>query len=136
MSDDIHYARELDLDVDEFIAVLRNSTLGARRPIDDRDRVARMLVGSDLVLTARVHGELIGASRAITDFAYCCYLADLAVTDEWQRQGIGRELIRRTHAAAGPETMLILLAAPAAESYYPHIGLQPHHSCWTIPRER
>lgn len=136
MPPDISYARETDLAADEFIDVLRRSTLSERRPVDDQQRIARMLAGSQLVYTARAGGVLVGVSRAITDFSYCVYLADLAVDVAWQGCGIGRELIRQTHAAAGPETMLILLAAPKAETYYPHVGLHPHHSCWTLPREK
>jgi len=136
MSTEIEYSTEDRLDVDEFIDVLQRSTLGERRPVDDRPRMQRLLSASDLVLTARSEGRLVGVSRALTDYAHCVYLADLAVDAAFQRRGIGRELIRRTHAAAGEETMLILLAAPAAETYYPHVGLQPHHSCWTIPRAR
>lgn len=74
-------------------------------------------------------------SRAITDFSYCTYLSDLAVNEGYQGTGIGRELIRRTHEAAGRHTHLILLAAPKARSYYPHIGMTGHDSCWMIPRE-
>src|SRR5258705_331703 len=80
-------------------------------------------------------GLLVGVSRAITDFAFCTYLSDLAVDEKYQRQGIGRELIRRTHEAAGLHTTLILLAAPKAQSYYPHIGMTRHESCWiTAPQ--
>jgi predicted N-acetyltransferase YhbS len=136
MSSEIAYAFETALAADEFIDLLRRSTLAARRPVDDRERMARMVTASQLVATARAAGRLVGVARALTDFAYCVYLADLAVDVAWQGRGIGCELIRRTHAAAGPETMLILLAAPQAESYYPHIGLSPHHSCWTVPRTR
>jgi predicted N-acetyltransferase YhbS len=78
---------------------------------------------------------LVGVSRAITDFAYCTYLSDLAVDGQHQRRGIGRELIRRTHEAAGLHTTLILLAAPKAQTYYPHIGMTKHASCWVIPRQ-
>jgi predicted N-acetyltransferase YhbS len=81
-----------------------------------------------------VEGRLVGISRALSDFCYCTYLADLAVDQSFQKRGIGRELIRRTHEAAGLRTMLILLAAPKAESYYPHIGMDKHPSCWTRPR--
>jgi GNAT superfamily N-acetyltransferase len=93
-----------------------------------------MLRHATLILTARIDGRLVGVSRALTDFAYCTYLSDLAIDEAFQRQGIGRELIRRTHEASGPDTMLILLAAPAAREYYPHIGMTPHDSCWTLPR--
>ena len=80
-------------------------------------------------------GLLVGISRAITDYHFCTYLSDLAVDEAYQRRGIGQELIRRTHEAAGRKTQLILLAAPKARSYYPHIGMAVHDSCWTIARE-
>jgi predicted N-acetyltransferase YhbS len=92
-----------------------------------------MLEHADIIVTARdVRRLLVGVSRAITDFSYCTYLSDLAVDTAFQRRGIGRELIRRTHAAAGLKTSLILLAAPKAETYYPHIGMLHHRSCWRI----
>ena len=92
-----------------------------------------MLRHAQVIVTARLDGRLVGVSRAITDFAYCTYLSDLAVDEQHQRQGIGRELIRRTHVATGLQTTLILLAAPKATSYYPHIGMTRHDSCWIIP---
>jgi predicted N-acetyltransferase YhbS len=95
-----------------------------------------MLKNADLILTARVDGFLVGVSRALTDGAFCTYLSDLAVDQKHQRQGIGRELLRRTHEAAGLHTALILLAAPQAESYYPHVGLTKHESCWIIAQSQ
>jgi len=128
----ILYALEPDLSTNEFNDVLVRSTLAERRPVDQPETIAGMLLNADVILTARSEGKLVGVSRAITDFAYCTYLADLAVDTAFQRSGIGRELIRRTHEAAGIQTRLILLAAPAAASYYPHVGMQQHNSCWTI----
>ena len=130
----VDYRLEPDLEPAEFIDVLVRSTLGERRPIDRPEVIAAMLANADVVVTARANGRLVGISRAVTDFAYCTYLSDLAVDEAYQRQGIGRELIRRTHEAAGPATTLILLAAPKARTYYPHIGMQPHDSCWVIAR--
>ena len=133
----ITYAVEPGLTPGEFVDVLNRSTLAERRPVDRPDIVAGMLAHADLIVTARdATGLLVGVSRAITDYSYCTYLSDLAVDEAFQRRGIGRELIRRTHEAAGLHTSLILLAAPKAESYYPHIGMQPHHSCWRIPAAR
>jgi predicted N-acetyltransferase YhbS len=126
----IDYQLEPELSADEFIDVLIRSTLGERRPIDDRERIDLMLRNADLIVTARSNGRLVGVSRAITDFVYCTYLSDLAVDGTCQKQGIGRELIERTHQAAGLKTRLILIAAPKARSYYPHIGMVPHDSCW------
>jgi ribosomal protein S18 acetylase RimI-like enzyme len=115
--------------------VLRRSTLAERRPVDDRERIAGMLENAGLIVTARdEHGLLVGVSRAISDYHYCTYLSDLAVDQAFQRRGIGKELVLRTHAAGGFHTSLILLAAPGAASYYPHIGMQKHESCWIVPR--
>ena len=132
---EIIYALEPDLSTDEFISVLVKSTLGERRPVDDRPRIEGMLRQADLIVTARLHGQLIGVSRALTDFQFCTYLSDLAVDEAFQRQGIGKRLIAETHLAAGKQTMLILIAAPKAASYYPHIGMTQHPSCWVIPRQ-
>jgi predicted N-acetyltransferase YhbS len=134
MSPSIDYAIEPDLSVDEFIDVLVRSTLAERRPVDDRARIARMLSEADVIVTARLEGRLVGISRALTDYGFCTFLSDLAVDESLQRQGIGRELIRRTHEAGGLHSNLILLAAPKAETYYPHIGMTKHGSCWIIPR--
>jgi predicted N-acetyltransferase YhbS len=129
------YQQEPNLTSEEFIDVLVRSTLAERRPVHDAQTIRAMLRNADLILTARSDGLLVGVSRAITDFAYCTYLSDLAVDVNFQGGGIGRELIRQTHRAAGLHTTLILLAAPKAESYYPHIGMTRHDSCWVIPRQ-
>lgn len=132
----VTYQLEPELSPNDFIYVLARSTLAERRPVDEPDTILGMLKNADVILTARHDGMLVGVSRAITDFAYCTYLSDLAVDEAYQRQGIGRELIRRTHEAAGLQTTLILLAAPKAQAYYPHIGMTSHDSCWYIPRQK
>jgi predicted N-acetyltransferase YhbS len=131
---EVAYQIEPGLNSAEFLEVLQRSTLAERRPVDEPETIRAMLRNADVLVTARIEGRLVGVSRAITDFAYCTYLSDLAVDLVHQRKGIGRELIRRTHEAAGPGTTLILLAAPKAKTYYPHVGLAPHDSCWVIPR--
>jgi predicted N-acetyltransferase YhbS len=131
---DVTYRQEPGLSAGEMIDLLVRSTLAERRPVHEPDRIRRMIEKADLVLTARDGPLLVGLSRAVTDFSFCTYLSDLAVDVAYQGRGIGRELIRRTHEAAGLDTTLILLAAPKAQSYYPHIGMARHDSCWVIPR--
>jgi ribosomal protein S18 acetylase RimI-like enzyme len=126
----VDYQTESSLTAGEFIDLLVRSTLAERRPVDDRERIETMLRNADLIVTARIEGRLVGVARAITDFVYCCYLSDLAVDETCQRQGIGKELMRRVAEAAGPQTKLILLAAPKAVDYYPKIGMVRHESCW------
>lgn len=127
----IEYNIENNLEAGEFRMVLINSTLGNRRPVDEPERLSRMLEYGNLIVTARENGVLIGVSRSLTDFAFCTYLSDLAVDVRYQNKGIGRELIRQTKLAA-PQAKLILLAAPAAISYYPKIGMKKFEYCYLL----
>ena len=131
----ITYRLGNDLDLDEVIDLYRASTLGERRPVDDRARMAAMLANANVVVTAWDGGLLVGISRAFTDFAYAAYLSDLAVRASHQRQGIGRELIRETRRHAGAKAYLVLLAAPRAVDYYPRVGFKAHPSAWILRPE-
>jgi GNAT superfamily N-acetyltransferase len=121
-----------DLNLDEVIELYRASTLGERRPVDDRERMGAMLKNANLVVSAWDGDLLVGIARALSDFCYITYLSDLAVRVSHQRKGIGRELIRRTQEAGGAKTLLLLLAAPAAEKYYPHVGFTQHPQAWLL----
>ena len=127
----ISYKVENELGVDEFIDILNKSTLAERRPVDDKPRLEMMLKNANLIITARDKGKLVGVSRALTDFCYCTYLSDLAVDKEYQKRGIGKELIRQTKLA-GLKAKLILLSAPAAIDYYPKIGMTKHNHCYLL----
>lgn len=131
----IQYRSDRKITVAEFADVLNRTSLGARRPVDDKNRLALMLQHGNVLITAWDGDLLVGISRALTDFAFCCYLSDLAVDESYQRQGIGKRLIEETHRVAGPDTTLILLAAPAAKDYYPHIGMERFVDCFRINRQ-
>lgn len=132
--DGIRYSSADRLTVAVFTEVLVASTLGARRPVDEPERIARMLEGDGVVLVTAWEGDLlVGVSRTLTDFAFAAYLSDLAVRASHQRRGIGRHLIAASHAAVGRHLRLLLTAAPAAVDYYPHIGMQRHESAWFLP---
>ena len=74
-----HYRLGNDLDLDKVIDLYAASTLGERRPIDDRSRMAAMLKNANLVVTAWDGDLLVGISRSLSDFSYATYLSDLAV---------------------------------------------------------
>ena len=121
-----------DLDLDLVLELYRASTLGERRPVDDRAILADMIRHANLVVTAWDGELMVGISRSLTDFTYVAYLADLAVRDTHQKLGIGRELVARTRAEMGPRSMIVLLAAPAAVDYYPKLGFTQHGSAWIL----
>ncbi len=133
---DIRFAIEPDLTPAEFVDLLVRPTLASRRPIHAPAIIAGMLAQADLIVTARTaDGLLVGVARSLTDFVYCTYLSDLGVDVAFQGRGIGRTLIARTRAAVPPTANLILLAAPGARTYYPHIGMEAHPSCWIFARQ-
>lgn len=121
-----------DLDLDQVIDLYRESTLGERRPIDNREIMAGMIRHASLVVTAWDGDLLIGISRTLTDFSYVAYLADLAVRASHQRKGIGVQLIQKTREKIGPRSMLVLIAAPKAVDYYPRLGFTKHPSAWIL----
>ncbi|MCU9613537.1 GNAT family N-acetyltransferase [Caldibacillus lycopersici] len=109
---------------------------GLRRPVDDLDRIGRMLDHADIVITAWSGDQLVGVARAITDYSYCCYLSDLAVDPDFQQQGIGKNLIQQLQQQIGEEVSLILLASAVAMDYYPHIGFEKLNNSYAIGRKR
>lgn len=132
----IEYRVNEKISVEQFIDLLTRSTLAARRPLESAERVQRMLDHANLTITAWAEEKLVGVSRALTDFSFCCYLSDLAVDESCQRSGIGKELIRRTREEAGLECTLLLLSAPAAIEYYPKVGFEKLENAFAIKRER
>ena len=127
----IQYQQETTLSVEDFKDVLIRSTLAERRPVNEPERLAKMLEHGNLIITARDHGKLIGVARSMTDFLYCTYLSDLAVDEAYQKKGIGKELIRQTKLLT-PKANLILLAAPKAIHYYPKIGMTKWEHCFML----
>ena len=128
----IRYETTRVIGEEEFVDLLKRCTLAERRPVDDPKCIKAMVAHADLVCTAWDGEKLVGVARSVTDFEYCCYLSDLAVDAAYQKQGIGRELIRLTQSRLGSKAKIILLAAPKAEGYYARIGFDAHRSAWII----
>jgi ribosomal protein S18 acetylase RimI-like enzyme len=128
---DIKCENGSDLDLNEVLEVYRSSGLGERRPVADTERLAAMVLNANLILTCRIDGALVGIARSISDFSYVTYLSDIAVSRAHQRSGIGRALIDATQKEA-PQAKIVLLSAPAATDYYPHIGFIQHNSAWVL----
>lgn len=131
---EIEYKINSPITTDQFIALLKKSTLGERRPIDDYECVQGMLANSNLIITAWDADELVGFARSITDFNYACYLSDLAVSETYQRQGVGKRLQVITQEQLKSNCTLILLAAPAANEYYKQLGFTNNERCWVLDR--
>lgn len=136
LSMNIEFKVNSAITTDQFIDLLRESTLGERKPIEDRECMEGMIQNSNLIVTAWDSEALIGIARSMTDFHYACYLSDLAVDKAYQKTGIGKMLLAMTQKQLGPKCKLILVAAPAANSYYEHIGFTNNQKCWVLNRDR
>lgn len=109
---------------------------GLLRPTGDKERIAAMYTHSNLIVTAWVGEKLVGVSRSITDWVWSCYLADLAISPDYQKAGIGRKLIELTKEKLGEQSMILLLSVPTAFEYYPKVGFSKENRAFMIPREK
>lgn len=128
----ITYKNDNTISAEQLADVFRRS--GIRRPVDDLARMEKMLRHADILITAWDGEHLVGVARALSDFCYCCYLSDLAVDREYQHDGVGKAMVDKVHAAIGEQSMLLLLAAPEAQAYYPKIGFEAADNAWIIKR--
>jgi GNAT superfamily N-acetyltransferase len=128
----IVYVEAPAISASELSELFRSS--GIRRPVDDLPRLEKMLTHANLLIGAYADSRLVGVARALSDFSYCCYLSDLAVTKEYQHHGIGRELVARVKRRVGDQSMLLLLSSPEAMGCYPRIGLEAVNNGWIIKR--
>src|SRR4030095_6107469 len=130
----IQYHNDKAFTAADLSQVFANS--GIKRPFQNLERLQKMIDNADIMIGAWDGDRLVGVARAITDFAYCCYLSDLAVDKEYQRLGIGKKLVEQLRETLGPEVSLVLLTAPTAVEYYPRIGFTHSDKCYLIARER
>lgn len=128
----IEYRDDASFSTEEVIDLYRRSTLGERRPVDRPDIFEGMLKNASLVISAWDDSRLVGIARTLTDFSYVAYLADLAVDAAYQKQGIGKRLIEETRRRLAPECMIVLLAAPKANDYYPRLGFEHNPRAWML----
>jgi predicted N-acetyltransferase YhbS len=128
----IKYRTNYPVSAEAVAQLFRQS--GIRRPVDDLDRIQQMVNHANLTITAWDGDVMVGIGRALTDFSFCCYLSDLAVDKDYQRQGIGKTIVAKTQEILGDDVMLLILSAPEAMSYYPRIGFEKADNAWIIQR--
>jgi len=117
---------------EQFIDILKRSTLGERRPIENEKCIQGMLDHADILALALDDGKIIGIARAVSDFNYACYLSDLAVDVAYQKMGIGQGLIDKVKEQLEEGCKIVLLSSPDATEYYPKVGFVGHDSAWVL----
>lgn len=129
----VNYKYDITPSAEAIIEVYASA--GLNRPLDDKERIAKMYANSNLVVSAWHDDKLVGIARSLTDFCYCCYLSDLAVSEEYKKSGIGKRLIELTQEKLGEQVMLLLLSAPGAMEYYPKVGFEKVANGFIIHRK-
>lgn len=129
----IIYKTDITPSPEMIIELYSNS--GLPRPIHDSDRIKKMFDNSDLIVTAWADDLLVGVSRSVTDWVWSCYLADLAVREEYKQEGIGKKLIDLTKKTVGELSMVLLLSVPTAMEYYPKVGFRRLDNSFIIDRK-
>lgn len=129
---DISYKFDIIPSPDQVIVLYDEA--GLPRPTSDKERIRKMYEHSNLVVTAWDGTKLVGVSRSITDWAWSCYLADLAVSPAYKKSGIGKKLIDLTREKVGEQVMILLLSVPTAMTYYPKVGFTKEDRAFAIFR--
>ena len=137
--------RSEKLTVEEYIDFLKRTDLGSQYPKERfAERIPRLLENASISLAARNdENRLIGVLLGLTDFAYWLYVTDLGVDRDYERQGIGRSLMKQAHELAGGEKdiAVYLIANEDAVPFYEKLGMKKaddvmkyNHIEWTAFR--
>ena len=120
--------RSEKLTAEEYIDFLKRTDLGSQYPKERfAERVHRLLENASISLAARNdENRLIGVLLGLTDFAYWLYVTDLGVDRDYERQGIGRSLMKQAHELAGGEKdiAVYLIANEDAVPFYEKLGMK------------
>lgn len=126
----IVYAREQSLSVADYVAVLGETIMRAKRPLTNTQRIGEMIAGANFIVTARDDGIILGLARCITDYAWIAYCAELAVKESAQGRGVGAGIMAKIHELLGPKLGLVLISEPSAVGFYERIGLERQDSAF------
>ncbi len=126
--DDSIRIRSERVSAEEYIGFLKRTDLGSQYPKERfEERIARLVDSVSVSLTARNgEGLLVGVLFGLTDFAYWLYVTDLGVDRDYERRGIGRQLMKTAHELAGGEKdiAVYLIANENAVPFYEKCGMK------------
>ena len=127
---------------EEYTDFLKRTDLGSQYPKERfEQRIAKLVNSVSISLIARNENhQAVGVLFGLTDFCYWLYVTDLGVDRRYERQGIGRRLMKTAHELAGGEKdiAVYLIANENAVPFYEKLGMkkaddvmQYNHIEWT-----
>ena len=112
----------------EYIDFLKRTDLGSQYPRERfSERIPKLLENASISLTVRNdENRIVGVLLGLTDFAYWLYVTDLGVDRNYERQGIGRRLMKQAHEMAGgkKDIAVYLIANEQAVPFYEKLGMK------------
>ena len=134
--------REERISAEEYIDFLKRTDLGSQYPKERfEERISKLVKNVSISLVARnAVGLAVGVLFGLTDYCYWLYVTDLGVDRDYERQGIGRRLMKEAHELAGGEKdiAVYLIANENAVPFYKKLGMkysddvmQYNHIEWT-----
>ena len=120
---DVRYEISSLPDTSDLVALYRS--VGWSIYADDPESLVRAVQQSDWVVCAWVGLDLVGLARALTDGVSVTYLQDVLVHPDYQRRGIGRDLLTRWLEAHPSVRQRVLLTddRPEQKALYGSMGL-------------
>lgn len=115
------------LSADSYIDFLKRTDLGSQYPKERfLERIERLVKNVSISLVARDGEKIVGVLFGLTDFAYWLYVTDLGVDRAYEKQGIGRTMMKKAHEIAGGEKdiAVYLIANDKAVPFYEKIGME------------
>lgn len=95
------------------------------------ERIAKNALNNAFhITTVRDDGRAVGMIRVLSDGSYANFITDVIVIPEYQRRGIGKELMRRTveymksTMEPGETIILYLMSAIGKEQFYKQFGFK------------
>lgn len=130
----IVYDTEPSLSVGDYVTVLGETTMASKRPLANPRRIAKMIAGADLIVTAREDGNILGLARCLSDGAWIAYCAELAVRESAQGRGVGAAIVAKCRESIGPGLSLLLISEPEAVGFYQRVGFEEMPRAYVVPR--
>lgn len=124
MINEITYSNERAIDFKKVLDLYDNA--GWTAYTSDSETLQQAINNSLYFLTAWSKQQLVGLLRAVGDGLTIIYIQDIIVLESFRRQGIGKELIKRTLAKYENVRQILLLTdeQPNTISFYNSVGLQ------------
>ena len=134
--------REERITATDYIDFLKRTDLGSQYPKERfEERISKLVGNVTISLIARnENGLIVGALFGLTDYVYWLEITDLGVDRDYERQGIGKRLMKTAHDIAGGEKdiAVYLIANENAVPFYEKFGMkkaddvmQYNHIEWT-----